>query len=88
MGGGVQKNSHRPGILKKVKMRQEGEKEHEKLERRSDSRNLATSNEEFFLASLARENIFLASLVREKTFLASLVREKTFLAGQGREETV
>ena len=35
MGGGVQKNSHRPGILKKVKMRQEGEKEHEKLEQRS-----------------------------------------------------
>ena len=47
---------------------------------------LLASNEEFFLASLARENIFLASLVREKTFLASLVREKTFLAGQGREE--
>ena len=42
MGGGVQKDSHRPGILKKVKMRQEGEKEHEKLEQRSDSRNLAS----------------------------------------------
>ena len=80
MGGGVQKDSHRPGILKKVKMRQEGEKVIHEI--------LLASNEEFFLASLARENIFLASLVREKTFLASLVREKTFLAGQGREETV